>query len=417
MKRAIVHIGNLKTGTTAIQAVLRVLRPDLAARGVVMPGLKPTEPAHYAIGFEYERPADKAPRLAAILADIDAAPEDATILITAETLMYVPAAWIKQTLAAHGVGEVTVICYMRPHVSMMGSFYLQNLKNGIIRGPVSAHVGMVGNAPMHFLAVAADHLAVFGRDRVILREFHRSVLNDGSVINDFWDMAGLPADLRGRAIEIEQISNPTPSAEVALLLRAAANHMYDTATPQERLDLEYDANGTSPFRKANEMLFRVLSQAEASLGGSKFRLPVWLQEALETRFAAERARFAEANFRQPASRSWLAEPVEPPEPLRDLPAKPVRDAITEAARRLRKAGQPRAARGLEDFATLLPFATTDGTEVLRSSSLDEVYGLAPDTPPPQPKLARLMTPPKDRPTPGSRQPETGRERHHGHPRQ
>lgn len=52
MSRILIHAGNLKTGSTAIQAVLMRLRPELAQRGILMPGLGPNDRAHYKLATE-----------------------------------------------------------------------------------------------------------------------------------------------------------------------------------------------------------------------------------------------------------------------------------------------------------------------------------------------------------------------------
>lgn len=392
MKKAIVHIGNVKTGTSALQAVLRVMRPDLERSGIIMPGLKPNEPAHYAISIEMGQPAEKALRRAQIWADITHAADDKTFLITAETLMYVPALWLKEKLEACGVGSFKIILYVRPHISLVGSFYLQNMKNGIIRGPVSEHLGMLKGAAIQFMRVAEDYANVFGHDNVIVREFHRSVLHDGSILGDFWDMAGLPASLRERAEATEQINNPTPSAEVALLVRACSNWMFSSATPQEVAENEAAPNGQGYFRLATGALFRSLAAHAKDLPDTRYRLPVYLQEALNARFQTERERFAATFFREKPTMFWVDEEVRPQDPLKDLPAPVVKIALKQAIQKMRNTEVRGGPQALIAFREQLPQIGTAPDRKIPIASLAETFGLADDVPPKDAVLQRLLNP-------------------------
>lgn len=390
MKRAVIHIGNLKTGTTAIQAVLRKLRPELARHQVFMPGLAANQPAHYEIEFELGKPAAEAPRFSKTLADIAAAPEGSTVLLTAETMMYVEPAVLKTVLEGVGVTDFTVICYLRPHISMMGSLYLQMVKGGIFRGPMSEHAGIIRTAPMHFLEVVRGFGEVFGKEAVICREFHRSVLADGSVVNDFWDVAGLPADLRAQAVAIETISNPTPTAEMAMLVRACTNFLYDHAPPEHRQGGAAATGATGEVRQTATKLFRQVARKESLLPGTKYQIPLTYQEAFNARFQDERRSFAETWFRQPASKTWLAETVAAPQPLLDLPAKLVRRLIDHVAGLLRAEGLSYTPDALARFAAELPIRREGGKEWVVTEDLARVFALAPEVAPEPARLSSLM---------------------------
>ncbi len=392
MKKAVVHIGNVKTGTSAIQAVLRALRPQLAEAGVIVPGLKPTEPAHYAIWSEMNLPQGQAPRTARIFAETAAARDDQTVLITAETLMYVPPEWLKEQLEAAGCTSIRIILYVRPHISLLASFYLQNLKNGIIRGPVSDHLGMLRGHPVQFIQVTEACGAVFGADNVVVREFHRSVLQGGSIVGDFWDAADLPASLRQQAEKIEQINNPTPTAEVALLLRACSNWLYDSATEGERQQNEDAPDGTGYFRVATAALCRALMAHDAELPGTRFRLPVYLQHALNAQFRAERESYAATWFRQKPSPFWVDEPVEQPQPLHDLPAMAVKTSLKEAIVKLRLAEKSKAPQALITFRKKLPVVGEQPSRMIATGMLAATYNLADDVAPKDGALQRLLTP-------------------------
>ncbi len=96
MRRAIVHVGMPRTGTTSLQHVLTRLRPALAERGVLYPDLTPSGAtphlSHQHLGEALDgrrSPADRAAllaRLDAILAD-EAAD---TILLSYESLILIP---------------------------------------------------------------------------------------------------------------------------------------------------------------------------------------------------------------------------------------------------------------------------------------------------------------------------------------
>ena len=392
LKKAIVHIGNVKTGTTAIQAVLRVLRPELALAGVLMPGLKPVEPAHYAIAKEWKLPKARTLRSALIFEDIAAAGADKTILMTAETLINVPAAKLKEKLVAAGCGSFKIILYVRPHISLLGSFYLQNLKMGIIRGPIGEHLGMLRGGAMQFLRVAEDYGQAFGRGNVIVREFHRSVLNDGSVVTDFSAMPDLPASLLQKAEQSEQIANPTPTAEIALILRACSNWLYNTAPPRVRLENEAAPDGTGSFRVTTAALFQALMAHKSDLPVTRFNLPVYLQQALNDRFRDERQAFAARWFAQKPSAFWVDEKIEAPQPLLDLPALTVKTALKDALVRLRKTEKSKVPQALMSFREALPIVGSAPNRKVATGSLAATFSLADDVPPKDAALKRLLTP-------------------------
>ncbi|NBZ87643.1 hypothetical protein [Stagnihabitans tardus] len=371
---AVVHIGNLKTGSTAVQLVLRSLRSELAARGVIMPGLGKNLTAHYGIRHDIEAGGEQ-PFLTLMRQEIAAAPAGSRFLITAEPLIHVPPQTLARVLSEIGCHDVSLLCYLRPSVAMLGALYLQSAKMGHRRGPISAHLDMLSEPPVQFMAAMARFAEVFGKDRMTLREYHPKALADGSVVADFWDMAGLPADLRARAIALETRANPSPTAEVTAVMRACAMALYAGASEAERAEVEGAPYVFSTMAQSMRLIWAEVAAKAARIGGSRFRLPIYIQEAMNARFETERAAFARQWFQVPATDDWLHEPVVAPQPLSDIAAAPVVEALGTALPKLIQADKPTMAASLETFIAGLPITGAH----LSLAALES--RLAPEAPP------------------------------------
>ena len=371
--RTLAHIGNMKTGSTAVQMVLRDLRGELAARGVIMPGLVPGDIAHYGIRHDVAEGGAQ-PFLQRMRSDIAAAPKGSRALVTAEPLIGLAPEEVAQALAQAGCADVTLLCYVRPQIAMMGGLYLQTVKTGFRRGPVSDYLEMLGHAPVQFMAALDGFARVFGEDRILVREYNPAALIGGSVVADFWDMAGLPPDLRAKALALETRANPTPKAEVALLMRSLATRVLAEAPEEERASAlrNYVLSSISASMR---QIWSVVAEHSPRMGGRPYRLPLYMQEAMDAHFAPQRADFARRWFRAAPTEAWLHESVIAPEPLVDLAALPVTEALEASVVKLNAQGKAGIAASVTGFLRDLPIRG----DQLSIAALAEP--LAPEAPP------------------------------------
>lgn len=197
----LIHLGDHKTGSTAIQAVLAERRfgiegADLhySCRGLnnnamvePMMGL-PAPPERYAKMF------------ARRAADLDASPADYGVL-SAEHLENVEPGLLMQALETHMpqyLDRLRLIVYVRPHADRFVSSFVERSKLGLIEATMEQFLnrarrqGMLDYAPR-----IARWQAVFG-DRLTVRAFVRDRLRDGDVVADFFDWA-----VEGRPVRLD----------------------------------------------------------------------------------------------------------------------------------------------------------------------------------------------------------------------
>ena len=134
MRRAIVHIGTPRTGTTTLQHILSRLRPALAGAGVLYPDLTPstaTEPhlSHQYLGeaLDGRRPArDRAELLDSLAAQVRATPCDVVLLSYEGLCQIPPALGVPRTLAtlfaAHGFALEAVMT-VKPQAEYLNSLF------------------------------------------------------------------------------------------------------------------------------------------------------------------------------------------------------------------------------------------------------------------------------------------------------
>ena len=296
MSRTLIHAGNLKTGSTAIQAVLMRLRPKLAERGVMMPGLEAGDRAHYKLAHETKLtgqavggPATRQMRVRLKKRD----PSEVTLL-TSETFMSSSPKELHDLMASARVKDPTILFYVRPHASLIASLYLQHIKTGIYMDSIEDRLTHLGRlAAIMFIERIEHYSTVFGKGALMVREFSRDRLVDKSIVADFWKAFQLPEDLFAQALATEEVRNPTPTQEVALLVRAIGLHM--------------QAQKSSGWTKAGGQtlalsFFRNLSRQSPDLPGTQFRLPLAVQESMAAAWDSPRAAFASRWFSEPPRR-------------------------------------------------------------------------------------------------------------------
>jgi hypothetical protein len=320
-----IHAGTYKTGSTALQAAWKSVRRKLALRGVAMPGLNATDSKHG--NFKHELFLDRAdtprPHTARVVADIRAGGPDMRNLLTDEVLIGADPARLRDALAPAGARRTDVYFYVRPHVALASSLYLQGVKTGRAGDHGSDWIaghGLQSTALCYIDRIDA-FAAVFGDDAVQVREYDRAAFPGGSVVADAWDFLALPPFQMRHALAAEAQSNASPGLELAALLLSLSRHFRQ-------------AEGRRPTVRGRHIvqdLGRALSQPAAFMPATPFRFPLPVQERIADRFGAARRAFGARRLRRPPSAAWTDEPLWPRPDPDPIPAEPVQEAVAAIA--------------------------------------------------------------------------------------
>jgi hypothetical protein len=341
-----IHAGLQKTGTTAIQHTLARLAPDLAAHGIALPYFGNRGHWHHALAGFATDPDRTAEAWAKLTRRAAKAQADRIILSSEHFITADPAA-LRDALAALGPAEVRVHLYLRPHIALFTSLYLQRVKVGAVTAHPTELVDTYEASTAFDYRPSIDRFTeVFGPDAVVLREFDPARFSGGSLIADAWQFLDLPPDLLDTAVEGgDVIVNPTPTAEHALLLLALASRLRGPRGP-----------GPDPvaLRSTLALLHDAL-RARDSGSRTAYRLPLQLQRAIKAHYEAGRAALA-PRLDRPASAAFLSEPLARPVPLAPIPYALATDSLAATADALRD-------RDLSDWAEAVArFADRLGTE-------------------------------------------------------
>lgn len=356
MSRFVVHGGTHKTGSSALQRALRAVRAPLREAGVALPGLAENEAKHGPLIRDLEQPAGEGPR-AAFVAAARALPAPVLRLVTNETIIGAEPSALRRLLAEAGASSVRLVFYVRPHVALYTSLYLQSLKSGATLCAPQTYDGRTKRAFDYIPAIEA-YATEFGAEAVTVREFGRGLLAGGSILADAWALLDLPPAILPQARAAETEANPTPSAEIAALALA-----FNRALEAELGPRQPDKRQAAVFGLVRQLF------ALSGLPATPFRLPLDLQRQIDKDFAPARAAFAARWFDRPTSEAWQHEPLDPPALPRDLPLEPVLGAFDILARRLVNREQGRLARLTRAFAASLPRAKAAGQPVLAMSGM------------------------------------------------
>ncbi len=264
-RRAILHIGTEKTGTTALQHAFRKDAERLAALGVRYPDfLVPTHGALAYVAADREASVcDMGPhiglmpgesrtaftaRLHGWLAAEVAAHPDATFVLSTEhaqsRLESVAAVGRIQTLLADYFDKVDIAVYLRRWDRMALSYHATSARNGL-RAPFTFQ-RYAQTLLLDYRGLLDRWGQVFGDSHVHVAIFDRAELVNGSILDDFTQRFGLPAltpvadqnvslDSRGQALLrlLDRALDGKPAESQALVREAivAAMRPDPTAPP------------------------------------------------------------------------------------------------------------------------------------------------------------------------------------------
>jgi len=194
-KTPIVHIGDRKTGSTAIQTAVAKQQVNLETGTLFFPArlshnwFKP----HFRAYAEGAKPAARKKAAAAFdrLAGRIRDSSDDICLISTETFESASPATLHRIVTTHFapvVDEIRVIAYVRPHAARLLSSFAERLKSGgksVVGGDLEGFYEQFHKAGrLQYHPRFAALRALFG-EAFILRPFIRDQLFRGSVVDDF----------------------------------------------------------------------------------------------------------------------------------------------------------------------------------------------------------------------------------------
>lgn len=215
------HLGDFRTGTTAIQGWLR---QHGAAHGIAYPpGFNQA-----ALAQSLPDPAARAEQFGR-LAQFAAAQDAPHLVISAEHFELADPAHLAEAMLRHlpdHTAQTRAIAYVRPHPQAYLARFAESTKIGSFTGPLDAYLDWV-QPRMIYAPRFARWKAVFG-DRFTVRLYDRAQFAGGDVVRDFAQFVtgSDPGTGMGEA-------NPTPGLE-ALSLARALHQRIGTLPPEGR---------------------------------------------------------------------------------------------------------------------------------------------------------------------------------------
>ena len=228
MRRLVVHIGQHKTGSTAIQKTLLNNREKLAGRGIVYPEIGLVGAGQHKIPGALGNVARKAEAAGYFrqLADLDG-----TVVISSENFSRASPAAIAALPALIGAGTaVTIILYIRNFLDVPYAWWQEQVKHGL-KTAFPAYLAELLIKPYrnHMLGVTQTirrYADAFGRSalRIYLYEA-ASAAGDGDVSVQFMrDVLGVTDQEREPGLETINKSHDVASAELIRLLNCLGAH-------------------------------------------------------------------------------------------------------------------------------------------------------------------------------------------------
>lgn len=355
-KTFIIHGGNLKTGSTAIQNFLRSNLGRVETEcDMAVPALELTTSIHAALAVDANRHERHAEFNWSNLPDWIGRKPQSSVLLTSEVFIRTDPQDFKARLADLAPQSVDLYFYLRPHIQMLTSSLAQAYKIGHFPEALAdGAVRMSKSIQVDFQKQVEKFFAVFGEDRVHCREYAREFFPNGDVVQDFGDFIGKP-QLSRIAVEVAETErNVAPGTEELALAHWLRSTM-PTSLP------------TPVYMTARRWIFASLLQAFANTiprdHVTRFVLPLEIQQATKERFEARRIAFSGRLEGFRTSKEWMDETIRPPQEPNNIPLPKVKNALARVLNKL----PPGAAqmRDLVDNAVAqIPFTTEKGVKVV-----------------------------------------------------
>jgi hypothetical protein len=197
--KAFVHIGLAKTGTTSIQQQLASGRRQLPAHGFYYPrtGLINQLTGHHCLAWHLAN-SPKQNEFCAGFSLPDFMQELQTakphnLIISSEEMSSLSYSYpkIRTLLRLFPDHEIYIVAYVREQAEFFNSFYLELLSDFDAPGMIDDFIEQRLVEPRydygHWFAVWTDLLG----KNVIIRPYDKEALNNGDVVEDFWNIVGL----------------------------------------------------------------------------------------------------------------------------------------------------------------------------------------------------------------------------------
>ncbi len=218
VKELIFHLGDRKTGSTAIQDAL--VRGDITCPTHRL--FFPAATNHIPLAKTLSMPTmakERKPRFTKVAKRIAAADADIAI-ISAEHFEVVDPVVLQQTIATFFpdlAGSVRLIAYVRPHADRLVSNYAEQIKLGQFDGTLDDfHTKRLAENPLNYIDRFTHWQQVFG-DAFTLRPFVRSTLHGNDIVQDFAQFVLGDADF---FVAPSPPSNPSMSVQDLAVMRA-----------------------------------------------------------------------------------------------------------------------------------------------------------------------------------------------------
>jgi hypothetical protein len=220
IKNLVIHLGDTKTGSTAIQSVLRsgeFVTPN--GQTVCYPGKSLNHnrlPKALSKGENAERQAN----LFKLIAEEFRASDADFGLISAELFQTVDPLKLKHIIESEMADlceRMRLISYVRPHAERLVSTYSERAKFGLVSGDMRSHLRTMDRTKrLHYAPRFAAWRQTFG-DKFHLKFFQRDHLLNGDIVEDFFSWM-----FNQSGTEIHATQQPNASltiGQIALLRR------------------------------------------------------------------------------------------------------------------------------------------------------------------------------------------------------
>lgn len=362
--RIIVHAGNYKTGSTAIQSFLwKNLSIINSGSRLRIPGLSFAPAAHSALCSELlgeSREAAPPCDWAGVIGDIKSNPRP-KYLLSSEVFIRVDPEKLLEKLSTTGVRTKQVYFYLRPHIQMFVSSYIQAVKEGVCHKSIlDVYPSFLQRAHIDFCPRIRSFARAFGPKNVNLREYRPASFPHHDVVLDFLSFTGLSGLVRFYNGAEDEQANPTPTAEITDVLRFVSKTAVVNC-------------GVSP---RNGLVRRMLSQVRrdlevsfAALPQSRLMLPLDLQNDIKNRFEPARRVLTSDLMGGIASEDWFDEPVVKPTVQSAIPVDLVRSALINSEKRFRRNGEEVLIDAIRVALVDLPWKKMGATEVFDTEAV------------------------------------------------
>ena len=179
--RFLLHIGANKTGTSSIQRMLFENREALAAAGWEYPDFHLLYMAHHRVAYSLSRHPGQGLE-GDWMAEFRALTADPAKRYIVSSELFFRTVDPRATAQLFPPGQTRVVLYLRDHLGYMMSWYAQAVQERNLTACLTDYVRLFSQSFSSYLATWDE---VYGRDHVIVRDFHRDRLTGGDARLDF----------------------------------------------------------------------------------------------------------------------------------------------------------------------------------------------------------------------------------------